>query len=170
MIGDRFAAKCGWHIRKGLRNSMMLIMQSPGIEVARLVRFGITGVTAAIVYAAVAFLLVKGGLAKPVVASIVGFLCAATVSYLGHLYFSFRVEPDHRVFLWRFLIVTAITLAMTILLTYVITALLGRSYQIAIGAVIVLNPALSYLCSRFWVFLPGLNGRGKLPNDLDLAS
>lgn len=143
-------------------------MRGTGTELARLMRFGITGMAAAAVYAAVIFAVVKSALMQPVTASIVGFLCAACVSYLGHLHFSFRVEPNHRVFLWRFLVITTATFAMTVLFTYIITVLLGRSYQIAIVVVVVLNPVLSYLCNRFWVFFPGL--RDKLPNDLDLAN
>jgi putative flippase GtrA len=126
------------------------------IEIARIARFGIVGILAAIVYAVVTALIVQTGLGLPLVATVIGHLVAGTVSYLGHLYFSFAVVPDHRTFLYRFVLITAAALALNVGVTWLLTQRLGMSYWIAIGAVTVLIPAMNYLCNRLWVFQPGI--------------
>jgi len=129
------------------------------IEFGRLFRFGLTGTVATLAYAGSTIALVRYDLLGPVSATIVGYLVGAIISYLGHLHFSFRVEPDHRTFVWRFVVTAAITFPVTIIVTYLVADLLHWPYQIAIAIVTVLNPAIGYLCFRFWVFFPGLNGR-----------
>jgi putative flippase GtrA len=129
------------------------------IELGRLVRYGLTGTLAALAYAGVTTLLIESGLARPIAATIFGYFTAATISYLGHLYFSFRVQPDHQTFLWRFGVTVAMTFAVTTLTTYVITGYLSGSYGFSIAAVAALIPMMNYLCNRFWVFLPALRAQ-----------
>ena len=139
-------------------------------EFGRLVRFGVTGTVAALAYAELTFVLVETGLARPVAATIFGYFVAATISYLGHMYFSFRVEPDHRTFFWRFVAMAAIIFAMTILVTYLVTDILGGSYRISIAAVTVLIPTTNYICNRFWVFQPGVKvGRDTIHSHSGIA-
>lgn len=125
-------------------------------ELGRVFRFGMTGVVAALAYAAATFVIVETGLSNPVVAAAVGYFVAATISYLGHIYFSFRVEPDHRRFLWRFAVTVVLTFAMTIGCTWLIVDVLAYSYRLSILAMFVLIPATNYACGRFWVFSPGV--------------
>jgi putative flippase GtrA len=126
------------------------------IEVGRIIRFGIVGVGAALVYAAVTALAVESGVASPVVASVAGHLVAGLISYFGHLHFSFAVNPDHQVFAWRFVVIALITIAMNVGVTFLLTTVLGMSYRVAVLVVMVLIPLTNYLCNRFWVFHPGL--------------
>jgi putative flippase GtrA len=126
------------------------------VEIGRLVRFGIVGTLAATVYAFVTFAIDSTGLTNAVSATIVGHFAAGFVSYFGHLRFSFAVDPDHRIFLWRFFIVAAAMFVMNITITWLFTSLLGISYVIAIATVAVLIPMFNYLCNRHWVFTPGL--------------
>jgi putative flippase GtrA len=126
------------------------------VEAGRLVRFGIVGALASIVYAGVTFLIVSAGLGGPLAATIVGQMAAGVVSYIGHLRYSFAVEPDHRVFLWRFIAVAIIAFAANILTTWLLTAVLRVSYIYAIVAVTVLIPIINYLCNRFWIFRSGM--------------
>ena len=136
------------------RRRMIQNVSRAVVEFRRLVRFGLTGVVATLTYAGVSFLLVEAGLTGAVTAAVVAYLASATVSYFGHLHFSFRVEPDHRKFLWRFAVTSAITFPMTIIVTYMITKVLGDSYRLAVAIVMILIPTTNYLCNRFWVFLP----------------
>jgi len=131
------------------------------VEVGRIIRFGIVGVGAALVYAAVTALAVESGVASPVVASVSGHLVAGLVSYFGHLHFSFAVNPDHQVFAWRFVVIALITIAMNIGVTVLLTMVLGMSYRVAVLVVMVLIPLTNYLCNRFWVFHPGLEPLSK---------
>jgi putative flippase GtrA len=126
-------------------------------ELFRLARFGIVGTAAALCYASTSFLIVWAGLSGSISATMVGQLAAALISYYGHLHFSFRVEPNHRKFVWRFLIVALTTFALNLLLTWSLTSILHAPYQVPIAVVTVVLPAASYLVNRLWVFHPGLD-------------
>jgi putative flippase GtrA len=139
----------------------MLDIRQLTIEVARLVRFGIVGIGAALVYAGVAALVVESGMGGPIVATVAGHLIAGFVSYFGHLRFSFAVDPDHQGFAWRFLVIAMIAFAMNIGVTFLFTSVLGMSYRVSVAVVTVLIPITNYLCNRFWVFLPGLEPLSK---------
>jgi putative flippase GtrA len=125
-------------------------------EAGRLARFGIIGALAGVVYAVVTFLIVAAGLGGPVAATIIGHLAAGFVSYFGHLHYSFAVEPDHRVFLWRFVVIAVVAFAANIGTTWLFTVALKLSYIYSIVVVMVLIPVVNYVCNRFWIFRSGL--------------
>lgn len=131
------------------------------VEAGRLVRFGIVGALAGIVYAVITYLIVAAGISEPIAATIVGHLAAGFVSYLGHLHYSFGVEPDHRVFLWRFAVIAALAFTANIGTTWLFTGVLKLSYVYSILVVMVLIPIVSYLCNRFWIFKSGLTLRAR---------
>jgi putative flippase GtrA len=133
----------------------MLTIEQIGIEVGRVVRFGMVGVASAVIYFIVTVIFVKAGLA-PIGATLVGFAFATCVSYFGHQQFSFAVEPNHRAFISRFAIITAASLAVNVGITWLFTEVIGVSYLFSIAAVTVLVPIANYFGNRFWVFLPGL--------------
>lgn len=127
-------------------------------EFGRIIRFGMTGVFVTLVYAVVTIVISEMNIAGPMVATVIGYSIAATLSYLGHLYFSFRVEPDHRAYLYRFAITTVVTFTITMGTTWLFTEMWSGSVLMAIITVSVLIPVMSYVCNRCWVFLPGLKG------------
>lgn len=134
------------------------------IEFGRLVRFGLSGIFATLTYGGISSAIVETGLTRPVAAAVFGYLASATVSYYGHLYFSFRVAPDHRKFFWRFAVTSVITFPMAIVITYLITGVVGGPNGRAVAAVMVLIPLTNYFCNRFWVFLPGLTAKADNMN------
>jgi putative flippase GtrA len=69
--------------------------------------------------------------------------------------FSFAVKTDHRSYLWRFLVIAALTFAMNAVVTYLLDFLLVQN-QISIAIVTTLIPLTNYFCNRFWVLSPGL--------------
>lgn len=126
------------------------------VEFARLVRFGIVGVIATLVYFSTTFVAIEAFALTPVRASIVGQVTAMGVSYFGHSLFSFAVKTDHRTYLWRFLVIAALTFTMNGVVTWLLTDVLRVYYPIAVGIVGLLIPLTNYVCNRFWVFMPGL--------------
>lgn len=130
------------------------------VELGRLIRFGITGVVATFVYAAVTLALAEGSRTNAVTASIIGYFVSAGVSYYGHMRFSFGVGPDHKAYLWRFLAISALSLALNILVTWATTHLFGYSARVSVVLVSILVPATNYVCNRFWVFRSGLKLAG----------
>jgi putative flippase GtrA len=119
-------------------------------------RFGIVGVVASLTYAGVTYVIVDSGIGKPTVATIVGQLSSALISYFGHQRFSFAVASTHKIFVWRFISIFVLTFAMNIGVTFLLTERFGVSYRVTIAIVTVLIPLTNYFCNRFWVFRPGL--------------
>jgi putative flippase GtrA len=126
------------------------------VETGRIVRFGIVGVCATMVYLGFSIAAVDILGLSVLLASIFGQCMSTAVSYLGHLKYSFQVEPDHRTFLWRFLIISAITFLMNAAATWVFAVIAGLSSSMSFLIVTILIPLTNYICNRFWVFLPGL--------------
>jgi len=119
-------------------------------------RFGIVGIVATAVYPAVSLAIVWSGLGGAIVATVLGHLAAGVVSYFGHLRYSFKVESEHAVFLRRFLVLAFAMLGLNIGITWLSTSVLSFPPIVPIATVAVLIPVMNYLCSRFWVFYPGL--------------
>ena len=130
-------------------------------EILRVARFGLVGVGATVCYAIVTFAIVWSGLGGSIVATIIGQGTSAFISYFGHLHFSFRVEPDHRAFLWRFVVVAVATFALNLLLTWGLISIFHEAYQVPIVAVAIALPIASYLLNRFWIFVPRLRGSSR---------
>jgi putative flippase GtrA len=119
---------------------------------ARLVRFGIVGLLAALVYAAVTALLVSRYGVAPLTASLAGYAAALPFSFLGHRGFSFRSEGRAASEAPRFLVGQAINLTVTVLAMRGATAALHVSYLWGVAATIVLAPLANFLLMHFWVF------------------
>lgn len=121
-------------------------------EIAHLFRFGVTGAVATLTYAVITSALATWAAADPVTAAAVGYLVAGSISYFGHIHFSFRVEPDHRRFFWRFVLTALVTFPLTVGCTWLITVVFGYSIYASVATVTVLVPLTNYLCNRYWVF------------------
>lgn len=134
----------------------MLSIKNVRVEFGRFIRFGIIGVLASLMYAGVTFFIVEMGVGNPIMATIVGQLCAALISYFGHQRYSFAVASTHKIFAWRFLVVFGLTFAMNVGVTWLLTENFGISHRVTIVVVTVLIPVTNYFCNRFWVFRSGL--------------
>jgi putative flippase GtrA len=132
----------------------------------RVIRFGLVGILATSVYAVATFVAVEFFYFTPVIGALLGQATSALVSYFGHAMYSFRVDLDHRTFLWRFFLIGIVTVGINVGTTWVLTEAIGFSYRIAIVVVTVLIPVTNYLCNRYWVFLPGL-AQSPLPAKSD---
>ncbi|NOX83421.1 MAG: GtrA family protein [Alphaproteobacteria bacterium] len=122
---------------------------------ASFARFAGVGVLATLVHGVALNLLVLGANLHPTLANVVAFLCAFSISYLGHYYFSFRSRQDHAAAAPKFFFTALIGLAYNILVFAIIVNLLQLHYMIAFGAVIVTLPPMTFLFSRKFVFAPG---------------
>lgn len=124
-------------------------------EVGRIVRYGLVGAGTIVVFYATEISAVELAGVKPVAASLLAQAVTIGVAYYGHALISFQVEPQRSTFV-RFVMITAITMAANWAGTELITGYLGQSYLAAMIVVSLLVPLVSYLCNRFWVFMPGL--------------
>jgi putative flippase GtrA len=133
----------------------MIDLQATRAEVLRLLRFGFVGIGVVVLYYALSVAVVATGLGTPLVATTIASIVCVFVSYFGHLHFSFNVEPNHRKFVWRFLIVAASAYSLNLLLTWLLMHRLHFFYPIGFAIITVVLPTLTYIAGRCWVFAPG---------------
>jgi putative flippase GtrA len=109
------------------------------------VRFGVVGIAATITYAALAWIATVW-LALPAgPSSLAAYGAGSLVSYFGHRAVTFRSERPHREALPRFLGVTVVGYAVSLLIPLLLTDVLGLHPGISIAATCVAIPVLSYL-------------------------
>lgn len=128
-----------------------------------LARFGLVGIAATILYAALAIGLVKSEWIgfSPVQASLAAYAAAAVFSYLAHKSVTFMSSGSHRSEAARFLLLTATGFAVAYAAPALLTAKLGLPPIIAILVTCLLIPAVNLLMLDRWVFAqhrPGQQG------------
>ena len=118
-----------------------------------MLRFGMVGISATLVHVLVA-LAVEAIFGLPAgLCNLAGFAAAVTLSFVGHLRFSFRRSGPGRPYLARFIALSLLSLGTSSLITAVATAL-GAGLAIAMLGVAGIVPLMSYLSARLWAFAP----------------
>jgi putative flippase GtrA len=128
---------------------------TPGMAPVRLrelVAFGLVGASAFVVHFAIVAALVPLGV-PPLLANVVGFLAAFTVSFVGHGRWSFPAEgrpvaPALR----RFAAVAITGFAVNEGLYAVLLRFTALDYRVALLLVLGGVAALTWLANRYWAF------------------
>lgn len=123
-------------------------------ELARLFRFGVVGFTAMGAYWTITVVLTELGKVDAIAASLVGHLFAGVVSYLGHSFYSFKLEPDHGRYLPRFILVAGLTVLFNVAVIWLVVERLRLAPAVGATLVAVLIPCLNYALNRLFVFHP----------------
>ena len=127
------------------------------IELLRIARFGIVGLTAAAVHYWVVIVLVELLHIAPLQANVGGFFVAFWVSYFGHRHWTFsdtvatHTDVKHSSFL-RFLLVALLGFCMNELLFYLLLRYAGWPYYFALAVVVFTVAVMTYVLSRLWAF------------------
>lgn len=127
------------------------------MELLRVLRFGIVGLTAAAVHYWVVIGLVELAHIAPLHANVGGFIVAFWVSYFGHRHWTFSdavasyADGDHPSFL-RFLAVAVLGFCMNQLLFYLLLRYVGLPYYVALVLVVFTVAVMTYVLSRLWAF------------------
>ncbi|MER9301912.1 GtrA family protein [Mesorhizobium sp. M0496] len=119
-----------------------------------LARFGLVGIAATILYAALAAAFVKSerfGF-SPVEASLAAYAAAGLFSYLAHRSITFMSSGPHRSEAPRFLLLAAIGLVIAYGAPALLTAKLGLPLIIPIMITCLLVPAINFVVLDRWVF------------------
>ena len=115
--------------------------------ISQLVRYGISGSTAAATLFLVLTALVELGGVPAVLASAIGFACGVAVNYSLQHGFVFGRSSGHALYLPRYLAVTAFTMALNIGLFWALSDGLGVFYVasqvITIGIIVPINFAIN---------------------------
>jgi putative flippase GtrA len=121
-------------------------------DLRRLVRYGISGGTAATVHLGVLTLLVELGGLRPVVASAVGFLCGFVVSYLLQRRWVFATDHRHGFTLPRFVVVIGLGLLINTAVLWLGTEYLEHHYALVQLAAFAVVPLNNYVLNSLWTF------------------
>lgn len=129
----------------------------PG-ELGAIVRFGLVGVMATLVYFATSLVLLDSGLA-PRATNLAAFGVGTVASYLGHYFFTYRADDSHLRLGGRFAAVTA-GLALLCAALHQLALWLGAGPHGAALFVTLAYPPLSFALNHFWAFARGAVRRG----------
>jgi putative flippase GtrA len=90
----------------------------------------------------------------PLIANVVGFLCAFGVSFIGHNHWTFPGphDRDRARALHRFFTVAVSSFAINETLLWLMLLLTRLPYQLALLIVLVIVAALTLLLSKYWAF------------------
>lgn len=118
----------------------------------QLFRFGVVGVTAAIVHLCTVVFLVQNFNLSPLVANIFGFICGFQISYWGHRTWTFQATTVmHRIAATKLLSLQIFGFIANEFLFYLL--LLWRiPYPIALTIVLTTLPIFTFFCGKYWVF------------------
>ena len=118
-------------------------------------RYLVAGCIAVAIHLAVLVVMVERFAVNPTLATSAGFVMACIVNYLLQQAWVFRAEGRHRVFFVRYVVVTGCTLALNILLFWLIHQFWGLWYfaaQILVTGFIFL---LNFAVNRLYTFGAG---------------
>ena len=118
----------------------------------QILRFAAVGATATAVHVGAVLLLVEAAGAAPLAANALGFLAAVLVSYLGNRSWTFGARTEHLQGGVRFAAVALLGLGLNQSILYAGVRLLGWDYRLALLAVVLLVPGLSFVLVRAWAF------------------
>ncbi len=136
---------------------------------AQVIRFGGVGVVATLVHVFTA-LAARSLLQVDVQqANLIGFSLAFVVSYSGHARVTFNAPMRSGPQMARFVLVALTGFAASTAVVWIVTGPMGLGFPVAMGAVAVIVPAISFVAMRMWVFADqSRTGQSCLP-DLALA-
>jgi len=136
-------------------------MRGRGVLVGRLTlsllaRFGVVGTMATLIYVVVTVIVgdLRFGLSA-VTANVAGFATSLIFSYFGHALATYEVGGEHQRYAPRFVVATAILVAVCSMLTYGLVDVLGFDRRFAAITVAVFFPISSVLLHTAWTFGPG---------------
>ena len=120
---------------------------------AKLIRFSFVGAASGITYAVAVALLVSGLGVTPTTSSVLGYLIALPVSFLGHRTYTFRSRATIVPEFIRFTSVHLVNMFVSLAGMAWAVDFLGLSYWVGILAAITLVPIATYITTDLWVFV-----------------
>ena len=93
------------------------------------------------------------------IATIPAFILALSLSYLANHSWTFEKSGGHSGYFPKFALAAIGGLIINWIIMYVIVHLVGWSYLMALGIVIVVLPLLSFTLNYKWIFISGGSSR-----------
>ena len=114
--------------------------------------FCIVGVSLALIYFVMAYAGSSAIGLEPAIASGCAYLLMIPLAYFAHRIITFRSSAAHRVAFPRFVVTSCFGVALSWVIPYLVSQILGAPHWLAFSAVCVIVPALSFVMTRAWVF------------------
>ena len=118
----------------------------------RLFRYGVVGVIASGTYAVATFSIISLSDIGDVIASVIGYLLAMPVSYVGQRYFTFRSQGAIKSEIPRFILVQGANLVLAATVMAVSVHWFDLGSIIGIICVIILIPLMTFIAMSIAVF------------------
>lgn len=119
----------------------------------QLTRFGIVGVSAALVHFSIVILLVESDSMEPLIANVIGFCTAFQISYWGHRMWTFSgTTQKHTVTFSRLLLVSILAFIVNEGMFYVFMQQFAFPYPLALILVLSILPLIIFTINKLWVF------------------
>ncbi|WP_237272742.1 GtrA family protein [Sulfitobacter sp. M220] len=126
------------------------------VWLGQLGRFAIVGLAATLTHVAVALLTTYQFALSPLQANLAGFIVAVALSFQGHLRVTFQVKAPQQYHLYRFVVLSLASLAISSLITAVGTRN-GGDMRLVMAFVALIVPVASFFIARLWAFaIPGV--------------
>ncbi len=122
-----------------------------GVRVAKLVKFGVTGVGSTMIHILVAAALISGLGANTQVGNGTAFIVSTLFSYTVNTLWSFSNRISKRNAL-RFVVASLIGLALTVTISWTADSVLKLHYLIGIAMVVIIVPVYTFLIHSFWTY------------------
>jgi putative flippase GtrA len=129
-----------------------LLREKTATELRRFFRAVSVGIVSLVVYSSLYTALAEATRMPAVPTSIVAYIAAMVVSFVGHKYFTFGATGNVRSQIIKFVALHCICLLATASITDVVVDKLGWPYGVGILLVDIAVPLLSFLALKFVVF------------------
>jgi putative flippase GtrA len=123
----------------------------PAVDSSEITRFGLVGIAATVLYATLALALTHWFFAS-VPASLIAYAAAATFSYLAHKSITFFSTGAHRLEAPRFVVLTAVGIAIAFAAPLILTDMLALRPIFAVLLTCLLVPVVNFVVMDRWVF------------------
>lgn len=119
----------------------------------QLFRFGIIGTLAALVHMLIVIMIVENINLQPLLANVIAFATAFTVSYFGHNYWTFNHQQrNNQQTVYKFFMVALASFLLNESLFFIFLNIFQLYYPLALFIVLLIVPPLTFIFSKFWAF------------------
>jgi putative flippase GtrA len=118
----------------------------------RALRFSVVGVTTALLYFALLFVVVEMLLVEPVTGSSIVYLIVIFANYLMHYSWTFAAASPHTTALKRYFFMVACGFVLNLIFMYVGVTVLALNYLLVQGAAMGVVIVWNFVVSSLWVF------------------
>lgn len=113
--------------------------------------FGIVGVAATVTHYVVALLLTDVAALSVLLANILGYCSAVSISIFGHSAFTYckKITPT---VVRRFVVVSLSALAASEGVLFLLVSVFDVHHRVALAIVVAIIPVVSFFLNKFWVY------------------